>query len=131
MFGEFQVCCPPMLARVQSYLLEGIDARSCEVEIDIDESIMDPKNIVVGLPDAAVKEAVERVRAAVMNSGYYFPGGRKVINLAPADVRKEGNVYDLPMSLGMLSGTGSVRTTPNGKGEGIDFRKFLIGGELA
>ncbi|MBS0187608.1 MAG: hypothetical protein JSS51_06035, partial [Planctomycetes bacterium] len=91
-----------MLARVQSSLLQGIDALPCEVEVDHTE----PKNeddagfaSIVGLPDAAVKESLERVRSAMVNSGYFFPQGRTIINLAPADVRKEGPVYDLPIAV--------------------------------
>jgi magnesium chelatase family protein len=100
-----------MLARIQSYLLQGIDALACEVEVDCDETEMD-KATIVGLPDAGVKEALERVRSALTNSGYLFPAGRVLINLAPADVRKEGPVYDLPIAIGLLATAGVVRTGP-------------------
>ncbi len=98
-----------MLARVQSYLLQGIDALPCEVEVDLDQFEQKKEHIVVGLPDTAVKEAVERVRSALVNAGYHFPGGRLVVNLAPADVRKEGPLYDLPIAVGLLVNTGVLR----------------------
>jgi magnesium chelatase family protein len=97
-----------MLARVQSFLLAGIDGLPCEVEVDYDDTAMDKAPVVVGLPDAAVKEAVERVRSAIANAGYAPPTGRTVINLAPADVRKEGNAYDLPIAVAMLACTGVI-----------------------
>lgn len=126
-----------MLARVQSYLLQGIDALPCEVEVDLDHLEQDKKQMVVGLPDAAVKEAVERVRSALVNSGYLFPAGRVLINLAPADVRKEGPLYDLPIAVGILVNTGVVRALPGateklpGFDSGVDLRRYLIAGELA
>ena len=101
-----------MLARVQSFLLSGIDALPCEVEVDHDDTAMDKNPIVVGLPDAAVKEAVERVKSAITNAGYAVPAGRTVINLAPADVRKEGNGYDLPIAVAMLVCQGVVHAGP-------------------
>jgi magnesium chelatase family protein len=97
-----------MLARVQSYLLHGIDALPCEVEVDLDEAHEIRAPVVVGLPDAAVKESVERVKSAVENSGYGFPLGRLVFNLAPADVRKEGPLYDLPIAVGVLMSCGVI-----------------------
>jgi magnesium chelatase family protein len=102
-----------MLSRVQSYLLQGIDALPCEVEVDFDishSSTGDGKGItiVVGLPDASVRESIERVRAALANSGYFFPTGKVVVNLAPADLKKEGPLYDLPMAVGMLMTQGII-----------------------
>ena len=96
-----------MLARVQSYLLHGIDALPCEVELDVDETAMN-RSGVVGLPDAAVKESLERVQAALANSGYVWPGGRVLVNLAPADVRKEGPLYDLPIAIAALMASGVI-----------------------
>ena len=96
-----------MLAHVQSFVLEGIDALRCEVEVDVSDKSL-PGTTVVGLPDAAVRESMERVRAAVLNSGYEFPVGRVLVNLAPADVRKEGPVYDLPIAIGLLRAVGVV-----------------------
>lgn len=102
-----------MLARVQSFVLQGIDAIPCEIEVDIDESALNG-SVTVGLPDAAVRESHERVRSAFANAGYRFPGGRLLINLAPADVRKEGPVYDLPIAVGVLIADGAI-STRNGR----------------
>ncbi|MBL0871204.1 MAG: YifB family Mg chelatase-like AAA ATPase [Phycisphaerales bacterium] len=95
---------------MSSYLLSGIDALACEVEVDFDDTTASdaPKGVVVGLPDAGVKESIERVKAAVVNSGYAYPRGRLLINLAPADVRKEGPIYDLPIALGLLMVQGVI-----------------------
>lgn len=117
-----------MLARVQSFVLEGVDAHPCEVEVDLAENGL-VREEVVGLPDAAVKESIERVRSAVQNSGYAFPAGRLLINLAPADVRKEGPVYDLPIALGLLLAGGVIRG--GAEGEGLDHRRLFVAGELA
>jgi len=78
----------------------GIDACLIEVEIDVINSL--PNISIVGLPDSAVSEARERIRSAIKNSGYTFPLGRVVINLAPADIKKEGTHFDLPMAIGIL-----------------------------
>lgn len=116
-----------MLARVQSFVLRGIDADRCEVEIDHADEGMD-RQTMVGLPDAAVRESLERVRSALANAGYFFPSGRLLINLAPAHVRKEGPVYDLPMALGMLEVGKVVRARPE---DALDHRGYLVAGELA
>jgi magnesium chelatase family protein len=117
-----------MLARVRSSLLQGIDALPCEVEVDYDPTDMDRFPLIVGLPDAAVKESLERVRAALTNSGYYPPLGRMLINLAPADLKKEGPVYDLPIAVGMLAVGGVIKDRPEG---GLDYRHAVVAGELA
>lgn len=118
----------PMLARVQSYLLEGVDARLCEVEVHLDDAGF-TKETVVGLPDAAVKESLQRVAAALSSAGYAYPPGRVLINLAPADVRKEGPVYDLPIAIGILIAQGVLDA--GRAGDGPDVRSMLIAGELA
>ncbi|MGQ0628633.1 MAG: YifB family Mg chelatase-like AAA ATPase [Phycisphaerales bacterium] len=97
-----------MLARVQSYLLQGIDALNCEVEVDVTEAGETPTSFVVGLPDAAVRESLQRVQAALHNCGYAQLPSRTVINLAPADVRKEGPLYDLPIAVGLLICSGAI-----------------------
>jgi len=97
-----------MLARVQSFVLTGIDASPCEVEVDYSDVGLEKQHIV-GLPDAGVRESIERVRSAILDSGYRFPMGKLLINLAPADVRKEGPVFDLPIALGTLIVDGTVR----------------------
>lgn len=122
-----------MLARVQSYLLQGIDAQPCEVEINLDDTVEPEfaKTIIVGLPDQGVKEASERVRAALMNSGYSWPISRTIINLAPADVRKEGPTYDLPIAIAILATQNVIKPIRTEDERGLDFRKHFFGGELA
>ncbi|MCK9376659.1 MAG: YifB family Mg chelatase-like AAA ATPase [Syntrophobacterales bacterium] len=95
-----------MLARVKSGALLGVDAYIVEVEVDLAPGL--PGFTTVGLPEAAVKESRDRVRAAVKNSGYRFPGNRVTINLAPADIRKEGTGFDLPAAVGILAAQGFV-----------------------
>lgn len=89
-----------MLAKVTSCALIGLDGVPITVEVDVGAGM--PAFNIVGLPDAAVQEAKERVRAAIRNSGGRFPTGRVTVNLAPADIRKEGPSYDLPIALGIL-----------------------------
>ena len=95
-----------MLARVNSSAVNGIDAYTVVVEVDIASAI--PSFTIVGLPDTAVQESRERVRAAIKNSGLEFPSRRITINLAPADVRKEGPSFDLPIAVGILAATGQL-----------------------
>lgn len=95
-----------MLARVTSSALLGVDAYLVDVEVDLSGGL--PAFNIVGLPDTAVQESRERVRSAIRNSGFDFPQRRITINLAPADVRKEGPSFDLPIALGILAATGQV-----------------------
>ena len=95
-----------MLAKIQSCAVVGLDAEPVQVEVDITNGL--EKLTVVGLPDAAVRESGERVRSAISNSGYIFPQQRLTVNLAPADVRKEGPAYDLPIALGVIAATRQV-----------------------
>lgn len=95
-----------MLAKVNSAALYGIDALRVEVEIDLASGL--PQLATVGLPEGAVKESKDRIRAAVKNCGYTFPAKRITINLAPADIKKEGSSYDLPMAIGILAAEGLV-----------------------
>ncbi len=90
-----------MLFKIASASLIGIDAYLVDVEVDISFGI--PGFVTVGLPDASVRESKERVRAALKNCGYQFPSRKIIINLAPADRRKEGSAFDLPISLGLLA----------------------------
>ena len=92
-----------MLARVLSSAVFGIDAYRVEVEVDIAQGL--PTFATVGLPEGAVKESKDRVKAAIKNSGYDFPSRRITVNLAPADVKKEGAAFDLPMAIGILAAT--------------------------
>ncbi len=95
-----------MLATVHSSTLLGIDAVPVEVEVDVTSGIT--RFDLVGLADAAIMESRERVRAAIQNSGYAFPLKHIVVNLAPADIRKAGSMYDLPIALGILGATGQI-----------------------
>lgn len=95
-----------MLARVTSLAVLGVDAYPVEVEVDLAPGL--PAFNLVGLPDGAVRESKERVRAALINSGHFMPVNRITVNLAPADVRKEGAAFDLPIALGILAAAGSA-----------------------
>src|SRR3954464_14783025 len=90
-----------MLAKFYSAAVYGVDA--FEVEIEVNGASGNPVIVVVGLPDAAVKESKDRVTTAASNSGFRWPKGRTTINLAPADVKKEGPSFDLPIALGMIA----------------------------
>src|SRR5262245_17375233 len=90
-----------MLARVRSGALRGIDALVVDVEVDVSSGL--PHTTTVGLPDGAVREASDRIRAALRNAGFDYPQRRITVNLAPAGVRKEGPHYDLPIALGILA----------------------------
>jgi len=90
-----------MIARTQSGTVLGVDAREIDVEVDISLGL--PQFSIVGLPDGSVRESKDRVRSAIKNSGYDFPNKRITINLAPADVKKEGSGFDLPISIGILA----------------------------
>ena len=96
-----------MLAKINSAALYGIDALRVEVEIDLASGL--PQLATVGLPEGAVKESKDRIRAAVKNCGYTFPAKRITINLAPADIKKEGSAYDLPMAVGILAAEGLIQ----------------------
>ena len=111
-----------MLAKLYSYTLIGIDATPVEVEVDVSASSM-PKTVLVGLAEAAVKESTHRVERAIVNSGYRRPVDRVVINLAPADLKKDANGFDLPIALGLLVASGQVALDRPGN--------FAIVGELA
>ena len=89
------------LAKVLSGGVYGVDAFKVEIEVNAGHG--DPKVVIVGLPDAAVKESSDRVWTSLINSGFAPPMGRTTINLAPADVKKEGPSFDLPIALGMLA----------------------------
>jgi len=95
-----------MLSRVISSATMGVEAYKVEVESDIQQQL--PAFVTVGLPDGAVRESKERVTAAIKNSDFMFPSKRVTINLAPADIRKEGSAFDLPIAVGILSATGQI-----------------------
>ncbi len=95
-----------MLSKVISAATIGVDAYRVEVEADIQQQL--PAFVTVGLPDGAVRESKERVTAAIKNSDFVFPSKKVTINLAPADIRKEGSAFDLPIAIGILSATGQI-----------------------
>lgn len=101
-----------MLAKVLSCAVVGLEGAIVEVEVDISPGL--PAFTIVGLPDTAVQEAKERVRAAIRNSGLAFPMKRITVNLAPADLRKEGPAYDLPIAMGILLSSGQVSADTSG-----------------
>ena len=90
-----------MFTRVHSAATLGLEARVLDVEVDASGGL--PRFTIVGLPDAAVREARERVRSALKNSGFAFPSGAVTVNLAPADFRKSGAALDLPVALGLAA----------------------------
>jgi magnesium chelatase family protein len=96
-----------MLAKVLSSAVMGIDAYVVEVEVDISQGL--PSFATVGLPEGAVRESKDRVKAAIKNSGYHFPSDRITVNLAPADIKKEGSAFDLPIAIGILAATQLLR----------------------
>jgi magnesium chelatase family protein len=110
-----------MLSRVCSAAINGIDAFAVEVEVNCGYG--ETYVALVGLPDAAVKESKDRVSTALANSGYKFPMGKTTINLAPADVKKEGPSFDLPIALGMLAASEQI--------EADQLDNFVVVGELA
>ena len=91
----------------------AIGINSCKIEVEVDVTNSLPGMSIVGLPDNAVSEARERVHSAIKNSGYTFPTGKVIVNLAPADIRKEGTNYDLPIAVGILKEQGIDINTRN------------------
>lgn len=110
-----------VLASLESSAVIGIEATPVHIEVDLCFGL--PRFQLVGLPDTSVKESRDRVHAAIRNSGFEFPQHRIVINMAPADVRKAGAAFDLPIALGVLAASGVVRDR--------DIRDVIIVGELA
>ena len=110
-----------MLAKLNTFALVGIDAAPVEAKVDVSAGL--PETILVGLPETAVKESVHRIDRALVNLGYARHPGRTVINLAPADLRKDAEGFDLPIALGLLTATG--RLLPE------QLRDWAVVGELA
>ena len=110
-----------MLAKVNSFALSGLDGYKVDIEIDINAGL--PKVEIIGLPDAAIKESSERVTSAVKNSGYHFPIKRVIVNLAPADTKKEGSLFDLPIAVGVLAASEQLFSK--------SYKDFVILGELS
>src|SRR5205085_2719561 len=122
------ICLTSMLFRTQSAAVYGIDADLVDIEVDLTPARGEadsPSSVtIVGLPDLAVRESRERIRAAINNSAFFFPFHKTTINLAPADVRKEGASFDLPIALGILGANGDL-----GDSEGLT--DVLSVGELS
>src|SRR5437879_13261694 len=95
-----------MLAKLNAFALVGIDALPVEVEVDTATGL--PKVVLVGLPELAVRESIHRIERALANLGYDRHPGRTVVNLAPADLRKDAGGFDLPIALGLLVATGQL-----------------------
>ncbi len=113
-----------MRSSVQTFILDGVEAIPCRVEVAIlDEKT--PRTTVVGLPDAAVREAVDRVQAAMEAGGFGYPPGRITINLSPATHRKEGPLYDLPIAVAVLLASGELGVDARAR-----VRDCVIAGEL-
>ncbi|MHC4403407.1 MAG: YifB family Mg chelatase-like AAA ATPase [Planctomycetota bacterium] len=111
-----------MLAKLKTFSLLGIEAIPVEVEVDVAPSGL-PKTVLVGLPEAAVKESTHRVERAIVNSGFQRPQNRVVINLAPAELPKQAASFDLPITLGILAGSGQLVSE--------SFDRYAVVGELA
>lgn len=111
-----------MLARLHTFSLLGIDAVPVEVEVDVSPAAL-PKTVLVGLPEAAVRESTHRVERAVVNSGFVRPDARVVINLAPAELPKQAASFDLPIALGMLAADEQMAST--------QFGEYAVVGELS
>jgi magnesium chelatase family protein len=111
-----------MLAKLQTFSLLGIDAVPVEVEVDVSPGAM-PKTILVGLPEAAVRESTHRVERAMVNSGFVRPYDRVVINLAPAELPKQAASFDLPITLGVLAASGQLTSDR--------FERYAVVGELS
>jgi magnesium chelatase family protein len=110
-----------MLACMRTAAVFGIEACGVQVEVDVSSGI--PSFNMVGLPDASVRESRDRIRSAIRNSGFTFPGNRITVNLAPADIRKAGSAFDLPIALGVLAAGGAILRR--------DVRDVLLIGELS
>ena len=109
-----------MLVRTFAASVTGIDAVTVTIEVDVSRGI---RFFLVGLPDVAVKESQQRIESAIRSIGYHWPGKQVVINMAPADIRKEGSSYDLPLAVGVLAAVGKI------PGKGLE--SFMLTGELS
>ncbi|MFN0031189.1 MAG: YifB family Mg chelatase-like AAA ATPase [Flavobacteriales bacterium] len=109
-----------MLVKTFGSAVFGVNAATITIEVNVDKGA---QMAIVGLPDASVKEAQQRIKAALTNSGYTLPVRNITVNMAPADIRKEGTAYDLPLAIGILAATSQV------KAEGLE--QFIIMGELS
>ena len=109
-----------MLVRTFASAVAGIDAVTVTIEVNVSQGV---RFFLVGLPDVAVKESQQRIESAIRTLGYHWPGRQVVVNMAPADIRKEGSAYDLPLAAGILAADGKI--------SGKDLESFVIMGELS
>jgi magnesium chelatase family protein len=114
--------CSPMIAHLKSFALFGLSGEIIDVEVDIHRGM--PSFTIVGLPDSAIQEAKERVRSAIKNSGFEFPNAKISVNLAPANVRKGGSGFDMPIALGILQASGQITLPSN-------IQEYILLGELS
>jgi len=110
-----------MLSKILSATTVGIEARTIEIEVDISKGL--PSVVIVGLPDIAIREARDRVKAAIKNSGFNYPSQKIIVNLAPCDLKKEGPCFDLPIAIGILTASGQIAPK--------NIKDFVFLGELA
>ena len=110
-----------MLAKTNSFALNGVKGYKIDIEIDINSGL--PSYDMVGLPDTAIKESRERIRSAIKNSGLNYPVKRITINLAPADLKKEGPVFDLAIAVGILAASEQITS--------YKYKDYIILGELS
>ena len=110
-----------MIVKIISSAVVGIDSYPVDVEVDVSSGL--PQFSTVGLPDISVRESKDRIKAAIKNSGYTFPADRVTVNLAPADIKKEGTSFDLPIALGILTAEGMIKSE--------SLQNYLILGELS
>src|SRR5258707_15876408 len=115
-----------MLARVTTFAIQGVESRRVTVQVDVRAGL--PNFTIVGLGDRAVREARERVRSAILNSGFEFPAKRITVNLAPAALRKEGPGFDLAIACGVLAAAGEI--PPGRLEQAAIFGELSLGGEL-
>ena len=109
-----------MLARTIAAAVHGIDAIKVEIEVTVDWGV---GFMIIGLPDTAVKESAERVRCAIQQAGFDFPGKKVMVNMSPADIKKEGSAYDLPLAVGILAGDEKINPDKLGR--------YMLMGELS
>jgi magnesium chelatase family protein len=109
-----------MLVKTYGGAIQGIDAITITIEVNIDAGV---NFLLVGLPDSAVKESQQRIDAALKNNGYRIPGKKIVVNMAPADIRKEGSAYDLPIAMGVLAASEQIKSDK--------ISDYMIMGELS
>ena len=109
-----------MLKKVYGSAVFGVEAHTITIEVNVDKGI---GYHLVGLPDNAIKESNFRIAAALQNNGYKIPGKKLIINMSPADMRKEGSAYDLPLAIGILTASSQIKD--------INIERYIIMGELS